>query len=646
MNSDVTGGIVQAAHKYGIKAIAMADLSVLPPEVYRAHPDWAMVDRDGKPFTSISGMYTACVMGAYAEDYGRAMVKEILANYDVDGMKFGGGSYGFNANICYCENCRKSYREMFNEDIPDRRDWDDPHWRRYHTWRTRQTRERVKFLRELVTAERADMPVMGNGACFSDTGWTINSALDMEGMAAHQDMIQIEAQTRYRMNSLDINGTWQSELWTAEEAVYMTSVSDKPIWIVVSYFKAWPWRRSAIDYAEQKTYLAMIAANGASPMVNLSGGPPAVHEDKRGFKAPSEIWHYIRDHNEYFSGDISGANVAFVYSDTSLVFYGKDKPDERYLEPMRGYERALVENHIPFDVISTHLLNDKSFARYKTLILTNCACMSNTEAARIKAFVKQGGSVIATFETSRFDEDGAPRQDLALADLLGAHFQGIANVNDGDGSARRGGTQNYYRMHGQSPLFEGIDSCSLIPTVGDYVQVVPGAASVETPLTLAGSFIVFPEGLSYPTVEDDGHPMALLRQHEGGGKTVYFPGQIDRLHQVVGFEEISLILANAVKWTLGAAIPATCDAPDSVYLTLRLQKNRALVHLVNRSGGRRMLRQVVPVHDTQVSLNDTGRTVSRAFLLSSGKELPLRCENGFYTAQLDKLGDYDVVVFE
>jgi hypothetical protein len=652
LEGDVTGGIIRAAHKYGIKAIAMADLSVLPPEVYAEHPDWAMVDKTGKPYTAISGMYTACVMGGYAAGYGRAMVKEILDLYDVDGMKFGGGSYGFNENICHCESCRKSYAALFNEEIPEKRDWDDPRWRRYHTWRTRMTSERVKFLRELVVSVKPDMPVMGNGTCFTDTGWTINSALDMEDMAGYQDMIQVEAQTRFRMNSADLSGFWQSEFWTGEEAAYMTSVSGKPIWIVVSYFKAWPWRRSAIDYGEQKTFLALIAANGASPMVNLSGGPPAVHEDKRGFKAPAEIWRFIRDHNDYFTGDRSGANTAFVYSDKSLLFYGKDRPDERYVEPMRGYIRALTEYHIPFDIISTRRLDEKSLAKYKTLILTNYACMSNEEAARIEAFVRAGGSVIATFETSRYDEDGTPREELLLGSLLGAAFKGVGNVNDGEfgnsgAPGRHDAIQNYYRMAEESPLFDGLDTgaVSLIPAAGDYVKTAV-SGGVKTPLTLTRPFIVFPEGLSYESGPDLGWPGAILKEHSGGGKTVYFTGQPDRLNHIVGYEEISLMLANAVFWTLGGQTPAGSDAPDSVYLSLRLQDKRANVHLVNRTGGRRMLRRIAPVYGVKVFISDRIRTVSRAFLLSSGAALPLAHENGVYTATVDRLNDYDIVVFE
>jgi hypothetical protein len=315
---------------------------------------------------------------------------------------------------------------------------------------------------------------------------------------------------------------------------------------------------------------------------------------------------------------------------------------------MRGYERALVENHIPFDVISANLLNEKALSRYRTLILTNYACMSRGEAAGIEAFVSRGGSVIAAFETSLYDEKGEGRGDFLLGKLLGIKYRGLGNVLDGEnvqGGGRHDSYQNYFRMQGQSPLFEGIEDCTLIPAAGNYVKVETDG-QVSIPLRLAHPFIVFPEGLSYTTEADDGCPIAVLREHGGGGRTVYLGGQLDRMHNVAGFEEVSLVLANAVRWTLGGKVPADCDAPDSVWLTLRLQEKRANVHLVNRGGGRRMLRRIVPVHDVKVCLDESVLKPSRAFLLSSGKELPLKHENGVFAALLDRLDDYDVVVFE
>ena len=638
---DVTGDIVKAAHKYNIKAIAMADLSILPPEVYARHPDWAMVDKTGKPYESVSGMYTACVMGDYAEKYGKPMVHEILSNYDVDAMKFGGGSYGFGANICHCEKCRKSFYESFQEEIPEKKDWDNPVWQNYYIWRTRQTSKRVQFLHNLVTDICPDMPVMGNGVCFSDINWTINSALDMEGMAYYQDMIQIEAQTRCQIHP-DLQHDWQSAHWTAEEAVYMTNVTDKPIWIVVSYFKAWPWRRSAIDYAEQKAYLAQIVANGASPMVNLSGGPPSVHEDKRGFQAPTEIWQFVRDHNCYFSGDKSGAQVAFVYSAESLIFYGKNNPESRYLEAMRGYERALRENHIPFDIISKNMLNPDSLARYKTLIFTNYACMSEIEANAIRAFVHQGGNIIATFETSLYDENGKNREDFLLGDILDIQFDGlIENVNGSEPD----GLQNYLEIKEGAPLTDAVIDAGLIPVAGNYCRV--RTKNGDIPFTLSCPFIVFPEGLSYPSGAVMGYPGVVTCEQPNGGRTVYFSGQLDRLHYISGFGEISTLLAEAVRWTLNGALEITTNAPDSVSLSIRVQESRVMIHLVNLTGGSRMLQKIIPVQNISLTLckNPAG-SCHRAFTLSSGENLSITKADGGLQVQLPELLDYEVIVFE
>lgn len=638
---DVTGEIVEAAHRWGIKAIAMADFSVLPPEIYRRHPEWAMVDRDGNPYRTVSGMYTACVMGGYAGEYGSKMVREILERYDVDGMKFGGGSYGFSENICHCESCRKSYYEMYGEDIPDKIDWDDPHWRRYFKWRTIKTSERVRFLHEMVSAVRPDMPVMGNGTCFTDVHWTIGSALDMEAMADYQDMIQIEAQARCTV-SPELTGTWQPQTFTGEEAAYLSNVTERPVWVVVSYFKAWPWRRSAIDYAEQKAFLAQIAANGASPMVNLSGGPPKVHEDKRGFRAPGEIWHFIRDHNEYFSFDRSAARTAIVYSPETMIWHMGDRAGE-YVDAVRGYERALREHHIPFDIISTNVLRQGIPARYRALILTDCACLDGESVQALRQFVQRGGGLIATMETSLYDADGNRLEDFQLADLFHAHYAGETAHTWGEEPS---GHQNYCRTDSQSPLLAGLEDCGLIPLAGQYCRIRPDGEA-EIPLRMARPFIVFPEGLSYPTQEDPADPMAILSELPGGGRTVYFAWQPERLFQLAGFGDLSRLLSNAVEWASRGDTGLRCDAPDSVYATLRRQEGRANVHLVNLTGGERMLRQAVDVHDISVTVSKAViGSVSRAFLLSTGEEC--RCsehEDGF-RAELPVLHDYDVLIFE
>jgi len=46
---DLTGRLVEAAHRRGIKAMAMIDLGQLPRDTGDRHPDWRAVNRDGSP---------------------------------------------------------------------------------------------------------------------------------------------------------------------------------------------------------------------------------------------------------------------------------------------------------------------------------------------------------------------------------------------------------------------------------------------------------------------------------------------------------------------------------------------------------------------------------------------------------------------
>lgn len=641
-DQDVTGDIVEAAHRHGIKAIAMADLSVLAPFVAAEHPEWVSIDKNGKPYETVSGMFTACVMGNYGKEYGGDMVREILAQYDVDGIKFGGGSYGFHGDICHCESCRSDYDRMYHRALPQKQDWDDPEWLAYHHWRTEKTSERCKFLHDMVKSIRPDMPVMGNGVCFGAVDWTTNSALDIEDMAKYQDMVQLEAQDRARVSS-DLAPKWQSPTWTGEEACYMTSVTeDKPIWIVVSYFKAWPWRRAAVDYAEQKAFMAQIIANGASPMVNTSGGPPKVHEDQRGFQAPSELYNFMKKHACYYDGDRSGANVALVYSQETLVYYGRTEKEARYLEGFRGFEKSLQENHIPFDIISTKVLDEKHLSRYKVIILPTLACMSDGIADALRGFVKGGGSIVATFETGLYDLAGVKRDDFAIGDLLGAKYAETQHVN-GD---KPDGRQNYSRLQAGHELLTGLEGTELVPEAGRFCRVESAAGSV-VPLKLSHPFIVFPEGLSYTTEPDLGYPTMIATEHPGGGRTVYLPSQIDRHHWRAGFPDLSQIMCNTVTWSARQDIPVVCDGPNTIYVSLRRQDGRSLVHLVNLAGGQRYFKQMIPLYGFTVKVKkDICGDHVRAYMLSDAKALEIHEDGGYYSVTVPVLLDYDIVVFE
>src|SRR6185437_5394457 len=89
-----------------------------------------------------------------------------------------------------------------------------------------------------------------------------------------------------------------------------------------------------------------------------------------------------------------------------------------------GFYQALVEARIPFEMVHDRLLDRQHVDSYRTLILPNIAALSNEQCRLLHEYVERGGSIIATYETSLYDEWGARRDDFGLASLFGVSFNG------------------------------------------------------------------------------------------------------------------------------------------------------------------------------------------------------------------------------
>ena len=69
-------------------------------------------------------------------------------------------------------------------------------------------------------------------------------------------------------------------------------------------------------------------------------------------------------------------------------------------------------------MLTEHDLEDADLQGIRVLVLPNVACMSPRAAEVVRRFVAAGGGLIATFETSLYDENYQRRPDSALADLF------------------------------------------------------------------------------------------------------------------------------------------------------------------------------------------------------------------------------------
>ncbi|HIE50496.1 MAG TPA: hypothetical protein EYP85_01945, partial [Armatimonadetes bacterium] len=96
----------------------------------------------------------------------------------------------------------------------------------------------------------------------------------------------------------------------------------------------------------------------------------------------------------------------------------------------------------------------ENLRRYRVLLLPRTLALSETEAATIRRFVEDGGTVIADYLTGVFDEHGRGRKQGVLDDLFGVAHNFAAGVLDGRNIAEVNG-EFYQRPLRERLMYEG-----------------------------------------------------------------------------------------------------------------------------------------------------------------------------------------------
>ena len=139
----------------------------------------------------------------------------------------------------------------------------------------------------------------------------------------------------------------------------------------------------------------------------------------------------IKRHRPELSG-----NVGLYFSMTSCINEALDgvllQEDTTHGMNMDERENAVVSEtvetayllntlHVPYRIV-TDLTTD--YSSIDTLIINNAAYLSGSECKRIRAFVRNGGTLLATGKTSLYSETGESSGNFQLADVFGVFFTG------------------------------------------------------------------------------------------------------------------------------------------------------------------------------------------------------------------------------
>ncbi|RRB15624.1 hypothetical protein EHT87_10765 [Larkinella knui] len=621
-NSDTLGNLVEGCKKLGMKIMLRTDPHAARQNVYDAHPDWIAVNADGakRRHWANPALWVTCSLGPYNFEFMPQVNQEIMERFQPEGI-FSNRWAGHD--ICYCEHCTRNFKAASGLELPQKVDRLDLTYRKWTDWRMKRLRELWALWDAGIRQQKPTSRFIPNG--FPDKIVTGKEA----------DLFFADQQARRGLMAPWSNGKGAKEL--------RSTLGLKPLIGIfsVGIEEEFRWKDSVQNDAEIRIWVAEGTANGMRPCFVKFGGDIY---DKRWMEAVANLYEGYHKNERYLRNTAPMARVGVVYSEQTDRNYGGKPWQQKSGDHLDGLYHTLVESRIPFDMVNDRLLTPDDLKRFKLLILPNIAALSDAQCQQLQAFVNTGGSLMATFETSLYDEEGQPRADFGLAGLFGVSYD----------QKVEGPMRNSYLQLRNDPknsqtqlILKGLDDTPRIINAIYKVNVKP-TASFPSPVTLIPTYPDLPMEDVYPRVAETDTRELYLRQ-VGKGRVAYIPGDLDRTFWQLMATDHGQLLRNVIHWALDEEPVVAVTGPGVIDVTVWRQAKSMTVHLVNLTNPMMMkgpFRELIPV-EAQVSVAvPAGAKVTGVKLLMSDQKPKFEIRNRQVLVSVPRILDHEIVALD
>jgi hypothetical protein len=615
--TDPFGDLADACRRLGMLVLARVDPHAVYPDAGEAHPEWIAVGEDGQRRRHWANpeLWVTCALGPYNFGHVTAILREIAELYDVQGI-FANRWAG--SGPCYCESCRRNFKAASGRELPGSRS-DDPARRPYLLWRRQRLLELWDVWDAAIRERRPGARFIPNGPPGLES-------------ARRAPFLAVDQQAR--------RGLTPPWAFGRSAKQYRAVMGRKPVagLFSVGVEEPYRWKDSVQAGPEVRIWALDGIANGFRPWFAKFS---AVLYDRRWLKTVEDLYSWHHRSERYLRNEAPIARVALVYSEQTRDFYGKDEAEAKVDDHVKGMYQALIEARVPFEMVHEAFLDADHVDGFKLLVLPNVAALSDEQCRRLAEYVARGGSLLATFETSLYDETGAPRKELGLRDVFQVSFEGQVD--------RR--VQNSYlalNHETHHPLLAGLEDAPRVINSAQRVHVRP-LAEFPSPVTLIPSYPDLPMEHVFPRVPPTDERQVYLRDL-GRSRVVYFPGDIDRTFWEVLAGDHARLLANAVEWATNEERPVAVTGPGLLDVAAWRQQESLTVHLVNLTNPMTMkgpFREFVPVGPLTVKLRlPEGARPRRVQLLVAGTAPRTEETAGALIVTVPSVRDHEVVAVD
>ncbi len=667
-DGDLFGDLCRAAHEDGLAVFARMDSNRAHRDFYNAHPDWFAVDVKGIPYRA-DDLYISCINSPYYSEHIPSILREIAETYHPEGFTDNSWSGLGRESICYCGYCRKSFKDKTGLDLPLRHNWIDAGYKKWVRWNYDRRLE-IWDLNNATTKAAGGPNCIWSGMNSGSISAQSKSFRDFKAIAQRADIIMLDDQARSDSGGFQHNGE-------AGKLIHGILSWDKLIPESMAQYQAHkPWFRVASKpEPEARMWMIEGLAGGIQPWWHMVG---AYHEDRRMYHNPEAIFHWQAANEAFLINRQPVAGIGVVWSQENMDYYGGDVTEERVELPWRGMTQALIRARIPYLPVHADLI-DRDSAGLSVLILPNLAVMTDEQVAAVKRHVARGGSLIATGDTSLFDQWGEKRSDFALGDLFGAHLPQSNDLAIKDAQRKLAGEayHTYLRLTPElrsqvdgphtkgeppvtgkrHPILQGFEETDILPFGGllDQLRLDPDAKVL---LTFIPQFPVYPPEKAWMRIPKTDIPGLIVREDSKGGRIAFIPADIDRQYGRSNLPDHGNLLRNIVTWTAKNNFPVTVEGAGLVDTHLYRQPGRLVLHLVNLTNEntwRQPLDELIPVGPLKVKVklpaDLAGHHLRRlvggeeaASGVAGGSTVASRVTEGWCHFEIGSILDHEVIV--
>ncbi len=559
-----------------------------------AHPAFAAIGPDGKPYGRATTPF-----GAYREAYLLPQLDEVIERYDLDSVWLDGECWA--AQFDYSDMAQAAW--IFETGLAEMpRGPGEPNWRRFKDF---QRAHFLAYVRAWTGAVRAAHPRVNAASNWAfSTMMPIRKCAPVDFISGDFDPMLSVDRARTESRFLQHAGMpWELQSWSFDLLKSGDEAQKLPCHLM---------QEASIVLMHGGAYVLYFLPTRAGYLNDRIVG------------TAREVADFVHARRDCCFRSKPVPQVAVLHSHEAMM----EKSDRVYtwwgteLREVEGALHALLESHYVADVMSEYMLEDR-MGEYPVVVVPNSAPLTDAFVARLKAYVRDGGSLLLA----------GPDCVAPFADCLGVAL-GVARderaVVDADGK---------------------------FPLYGPWRDAEPVDAEIVAWRYLGRDTA---DRCSYMDVRADGvspemrahmtkKPAATIRAF-GKGKIAAIYGPFCKMYWDTHHPFLRALMARVMRDIFPAPM-VTTGAPPCVDIALRTDaRGRLSVQLANLSnlpvGERRAYADFIPpLYNIKVSVRMPEKP-ARVLSLPDGAELPATFLDGVATVTLPRLDVHAAVAFE